>query len=159
MVKLLAFGSVGLFVLFVLFDGPGDLLLQARENLQAEAALSYQTPASRWVLMTVLSAFAILLLPRQFHVTVVENRSESELNLARFLFPLYLIAINALVLPVAIGGAMLLRPGADPDLYVLQLPHCRGGAADLAADVYRRVFGSNGHGYRFLCRALDHVVE
>ncbi|AJY44555.1 hybrid sensor histidine kinase/response regulator [Martelella endophytica] len=125
-VKLVAFASVGLFVLFFLFDGPADLLAQARNNLQASSALSYDTPLSRWVLMTVLSACAILLLPRQFHVTVVENRSEGELNLARFLFPLYLVAINALVLPVAIGGAMRLGPGIDPDLYVLQIPIVEG---------------------------------
>ncbi|MGV0908862.1 PAS-domain containing protein [Martelella sp. FOR1707] len=125
-IKLVAFASVGLFALFVLFDGPADLLTQARENAVTAAALSYETPISRWILLTGLSACAILLLPRQFHVTVVENRSEGELNLARFLFPLYLIAINLLVLPVAIGGAMTLGPGADPDLYVLQLPIAAG---------------------------------
>lgn len=125
-IKLVAFASVGLFALFVLFDGPADLLTQARENAVTAAALSYETPISRWILLTGLSACAILLLPRQFHVTVVENRSEGELNLARFLFPLYLIAINILVLPVAIGGAMTLGPGADPDLYVLQLPIAAG---------------------------------
>ncbi|WP_174802720.1 PAS domain-containing hybrid sensor histidine kinase/response regulator [Martelella limonii] len=121
-IKLVAFASVGLFALFVLFDGPADLLASAREHAVAAAALSYETPISRWILLTVLSACAILLLPRQFHVTVVENRSEGELNLARFLFPLYLIAINLLVLPVAIGGAMTLGPNVDPDLYVLELP-------------------------------------
>ncbi|MGV0878480.1 PAS-domain containing protein [Martelella sp. FLE1502] len=125
-IKLVAFASVGLFALFILFDGPADLLTQARENAVTAAALSYETPISRWILLTGLSACAILLLPRQFHVTVVENRSEGELNLARFLFPLYLIAINLLVLPVAIGGAMTLGPGADPDLYVLQLPIAAG---------------------------------
>ncbi|MAU19103.1 MAG: hybrid sensor histidine kinase/response regulator [Martelella sp.] len=125
-IKLVAFASVGLFALFILFDGPADLLTQARENAVTAAALSYETPISRWILLTGLSACAILLLPRQFHVTVVENRSEGELNLARFLFPLYLIAINILVLPVAIGGAMTLGPGADPDLYVLQLPIAAG---------------------------------
>lgn len=125
-IKLVAFASVGLFALFVLFDGPADLLTQARENAVTAAALSYETPISRWILLTGLSACAILLLPRQFHVTVVENRSEGELNLARFLFPLYLVAINLLVLPVAIGGAMTLGPGVDPDLYVLQLPIASG---------------------------------
>ncbi|PRX09098.1 UNVERIFIED_ORG: Na+/proline symporter [Martelella mediterranea] len=125
-VKLVAFGSVGLFVLFVLFDGPADLLAAARDNVAASAALTYETPISRWVLLTVLSGFAILLLPRQFHVTVVENRSEGELNLARFLFPAYLIAINLLVMPVAIGGAVILGPEVDPDLYVLQLPLTQG---------------------------------
>lgn len=121
-IKLVAFASVGLFALFVVFDGPADMLVAARQNAAAAAALTYETPISRWILLTGLSSAAILLLPRQFHVTVVENRSEGELNLARFLFPLYLIAINLLVLPVALGGTMALGPSVDPDLYVLQLP-------------------------------------
>ena len=121
-IKLVAFASVGLFALFIVFDGPGGMLEAARQNAAASAALTYETPVSRWILLTALSACAILLLPRQFHVTVVENRSEGELNLARFLFPLYLIGINLLVLPVAIGGTMTLGSSADPDLYVLQLP-------------------------------------
>lgn len=125
-VKLLAFASVGFFVLYFLFDGPGDLFRAAAENARAAAALSYHTPLSRWILLTVLSGFAILLLPRQFHVTVVENRSENELNLARFMFPLYLIAINALVIPVALGGVMTLGSAVDGDLYVLQLPIAGG---------------------------------
>ncbi|WP_176086336.1 PAS domain-containing hybrid sensor histidine kinase/response regulator [Martelella sp. HB161492] len=125
-VKLIAFGSVGFFVLFVLFKGPADLFARAAENSAAMAALSYDTPISRWILLILLSACAILLLPRQFHVTVVENRSERELNLARFLFPLYLVAINILVLPVALGGLMILGPHVDADLYVLQLPIAEG---------------------------------
>ena len=38
--------------------------------------------------MTLLSLFAILLLPRQFHVTVVENHDEREVKRAAWLFPL-----------------------------------------------------------------------
>lgn len=52
--------------------------------------------------MTLLSGFAIILLPRQFHVTVVENRTPEELRMAGFLLPLYLIAINIFVLPIAL---------------------------------------------------------
>ncbi len=70
------------------------------------SALSYETPISRWLLLIVLSSFAIILLPRQFHVTVVENRNETELKTAAVLFPLYLIGINLFVLPVALAGIL-----------------------------------------------------
>ena len=47
--------------------------------------------------MTLLSLFAIVLLPRQFHVTVVENNNEREVKRAAWLFPLYLVLINLFV--------------------------------------------------------------
>jgi Na+/proline symporter/signal transduction histidine kinase/ActR/RegA family two-component response regulator len=121
-VKLMAFSMVGLFVLFWLFDGPADLIAQAGDNLRVMQAMSYETSLGRWILLTVLSAFAIILLPRQFHVTVVENRTEGELKTAAFLFPAYLIAINIFVLPVAVAGLITFDGGGDADLYVLALP-------------------------------------
>ena len=74
----------------------------------------------------MLSAFAIVILPRQFHVTVVENRTAGELRTAGMLFPLYLIAINLFVLPVAIGGVIAFQGLGDADLYVLALPLAQG---------------------------------
>lgn len=85
-------------------------------------AISYHTPISRWIVMTLLSGFAIILLPRQFHVTVVENRTPEELRMAGFLLPLYLIAINIFVLPIALAGILTLGANGNADLYVLQLP-------------------------------------
>lgn len=121
-VKLLAFTLVGLSVVFVLFDGPWDLLAAATDNAQVMAALTHETPPLRWGLLVVLSAFAIILLPRQFHVTVVENRTAGELRLAGWLMPLYLIAINIFVLPVAIAGLLQFGSGEASDLFVLSLP-------------------------------------
>ena len=122
LVKLVAMCTVGFYVLFVLFDGPAHLWQLASANEQAMQAISYHTPVSRWIVMTLLSGFAIILLPRQFHVTVVENRTPEELRMAGFLLPLYLIAINIFVLPIALAGILTLGANGDADLYVLQLP-------------------------------------
>jgi Na+/proline symporter len=86
------------------------------------SALAHETSLGRWILLTMLSAFAIILLPRQFHVTVVENRTEREVKTAAFLFPAYLIAINIFVLPIAIGGLLMFSGTGDADLYVISLP-------------------------------------
>lgn len=99
-----------------------DLWQRASANELVHSALSYETPVSRWLLLIGLSAFAILMLPRQFHVMVVENRTAGELRRAAWLFPLYLIAINIFVLPVAMGGLIAFSGGGNMDLYVLQLP-------------------------------------
>jgi Na+/proline symporter/signal transduction histidine kinase/CheY-like chemotaxis protein len=122
LVKLLAFATVGFYVVFFMFDGLGDLWQRASENARVTAALSYETPIARWVLLIVLSGFAIIMLPRQFHVAVVENRTEGELRMAGILLPLYLIAINLFVLPIAIGGVLIFDGAGDGDLYVLSLP-------------------------------------
>ncbi|MGQ3077872.1 MAG: PAS domain-containing hybrid sensor histidine kinase/response regulator [Allorhizobium sp.] len=121
-VKLVAFWTLGVFVIWTMFDGPADLWQKATESEAVMAALSHETPASRWILLIALSAFAIIMLPRQFHVTVVENRTPRELKLAGILMPIYLIAINIFVLPAAIAGILIFGGSGDADLYVLSLP-------------------------------------
>lgn len=121
-VKLLAFATVGISVVFFLYSGPADLWARAADNLLVASALSYETPVSRWILLIVLSAFAIIMLPRQFHVTVVENRTPVELKTAVFLLPLYLIAINIFVMPIAAAGILQFGGTGNADLYVLLLP-------------------------------------
>ena len=122
LVKLLAFTAVGLFATFFLFDGPADLFAKASQNETVVAAMSYETAPARWFVLILLSAFAIIVLPRQFHVTVVENRTESELRTARFLFPLYLIAINLFVIPIAVAGLLTFQGTGIGDQFVLLLP-------------------------------------
>jgi Na+/proline symporter len=54
----------------------------------------------------VLAMLAVLFLPRQFQIMVVENVNEDHLAKAIWLFPLYLLAINLFVLPIAFGGSL-----------------------------------------------------
>jgi Na+/proline symporter/signal transduction histidine kinase len=131
-VKLAAFLIVGVFVTFVMFDGPGALLQQALREPNIAAVLTQPPPGSSFITMTVLSLFAILLLPRQFHVTVVENHGEAEIRRAAWLFPLYLALINLFVVPIAIAGLLTFKNGAvDSDMFVLALPLSAG--SDLLA--------------------------
>ncbi|WP_018111261.1 ATP-binding protein [Thermus igniterrae] len=74
-----------------------------------------------WVSLVGLSALAFLFLPRQFHVSVVENVEPGHLRLAAWAFPLYLLLINLPMVPLALLGRLHL-PGENPDLYVLALP-------------------------------------
>lgn len=73
--------------------------------------------------MIFLSFVCALLLPRQFHVAVVENNSEREVGVGAWLFPLYLVAINIFVVPIAAAGMVIFaNGGANPDMYVVLLP-------------------------------------
>lgn len=122
MVKLIAFVSIGFFVLTVLFESPAALLAAAQDA--GDILPLYEAPLNwgQLAVFTLLSGFAILLLPRQFHVTVVENNNSQELKRAAWLFPLYLVAINLFVVPIAIAGRLALGPDVSGDLFVLALP-------------------------------------
>jgi Na+/proline symporter/signal transduction histidine kinase/ActR/RegA family two-component response regulator len=126
-VKLIAFLAVGVFVTFVMYPGPGALFAKALQRPDTAAVLSTGTSAGEMAAMTLLSLFAIVLLPRQFHVAVVENENEAEIRRAAWLFPLYLVLINLFVVPVAIAGMLTFPPGTvDSDMYVLALPISAG---------------------------------
>ncbi len=122
-VKLVAFLAVGIFITFVMFHGPGALFGAAMRNPDAANIFTREPSIETLVATTLLSFFAIILLPRQFHVTVVENNNEKEIKRASWLFPLYLVLINLFVVPIAIAGLLTFEPGAvDSDMYVLALP-------------------------------------
>lgn len=127
-IKLSAFLAVGLACTFFLFGSPTELINNIAASPKALAAVEYKTSIGTWIVHTALSAAAIIMLPRQFHVAFVESRSEEELRTATWLFPLYLILINIFVFPIALIGVMLLGSSVSGDLYVLALP--------LAADSY-----------------------
>lgn len=124
--KLVAFLAVGVYVTFGVFDGPGAIYSQIANAPKLSHLLTMEAlPGgySAWFSLTVVSMLAILFLPRQFQVQVVENVDEAHIRKASWLFPLYLLAINLFVLPLALGG-LLLFPGAgvDPDTFVLTIP-------------------------------------
>ena len=120
-VKLTAFILVGIYVVYGMNEGPSNLIATAMT--QTDAYL-FNTGIHGGTLLTVsfLSFVCIILLPRQFHVTFVENVSEEELNKASWLFPLYLIAINIFVVPVAMAGSLMLGNTYPHDMYLLALP-------------------------------------
>jgi Na+/proline symporter/signal transduction histidine kinase/CheY-like chemotaxis protein len=122
-VKLVAFLAVGIFVTFAMFHGPFALFARALEQANTAAVLTRAPALGGFAAMTALSLFAIVLLPRQFHVAVVENHSDAEIRRAAWLFPLYLVLINIFVLPIAMAG-LLTFPGGkvDSDMFVLALP-------------------------------------
>jgi Na+/proline symporter/CheY-like chemotaxis protein/two-component sensor histidine kinase len=122
-VKLAAFLAVGIFATFWLMGGIGPLLDRVAAAPAVSQVFGGGLEGGRWVTMTLLAMCAILLLPRQFHVAVVENTNISDLRRAAWLFPLYLVAINLFVVPIAMAG--LLTFGSrdiDADTFVLALP-------------------------------------
>jgi len=119
--KLGAMLALGLFVLFGLYDGPGDW-----------AASTPRQPFSSlgtFITLVLLGALAMFTLPHQFHIGVVECRDGAHIRTARWLFPLFLVLIGLPTLPLARAGEALLGGQAvPPDLYVLMLPLSDGNS-------------------------------
>lgn len=129
-VKLIAFLAVGIFVTFVLYDGFGDLFSKGAQVPEIAKLFRFESSGIEgglWFWLIVLSMSAILFLPRQFHVAVVENTDPGFVNKAAWLFPLYLLLINIFVMPIAVGGLLEFPDGGvDPDTFVLSLPLAEG---------------------------------
>ena len=124
-VKLVAFLAVGLFVTFGLYGGFGDIFAQAEASGALSRLFTIDGVAAHtsWITLTLLAMGAIVVLPRQFQVLVVENVDERHLRKAMWLFPLYLLLINIFVLPIAFAGLLQFpHGGVDADTFVLTVP-------------------------------------
>jgi signal transduction histidine kinase len=125
-VKLVAFVAAGAFVVWGLFDGPADVFRSAALPSVPAPGLLGPHHVGTWLAHLVVSGVAVLLLPRQFHLSVVENAHEDHLRTAIWLFPAYLLLINVFVLPVALGALALHGSAATADTFLLSLPLEKG---------------------------------
>lgn len=127
-IKLVSLLAVGIYVTWFMFDGFGDILGRFNQQ-QPELFTSLFTlhksgdqgfiPSST---MLALSMGAIMLLPRQFHVMVVENADQRHIGKAMWLFPVYMFAINLFIMPIALGGILYFGGTTGADYFVISLP-------------------------------------
>lgn len=133
-VKLLAFMAVGGFALWLIIARPSEArTLVVTDFLDAVVAVS---PGSllELAIYTLVAMCAVICLPRQFHVTVVENNQGQDLHWARWLFPLYLFLMGLFIWPLALAGKQWVGADMASDTYVISLPMSLGfdGMAMLA---------------------------
>jgi Na+/proline symporter/signal transduction histidine kinase len=122
--KLIAFLAVGLFVTIRLYGDLGDDFGWALADDRAQVLLAPHIGSFRdWIAISLLAALAVICLPRQFQVSVVENSDERFIKRAMWLFPLYLLLINIFVVPIALAGILTFGEGnVDADSFVLTIP-------------------------------------
>jgi PAS domain S-box-containing protein len=126
-VKLLAFLFVGAYVTWGLFGGFADLFGRIAADPEWSRLLTLGEPPAasyaRWTAMLVISMMAVMFLPRQFHVLVVQNPRIDDVSAVSWSFPLYLLLINLFVLPIAFAGLVVFpEAGAQADSFILRLP-------------------------------------
>ncbi len=118
-VKLVTFTLVAALALAYLARAPVEPASAASSQALGEFSLSVD-----FLARTLISALAILCLPRQFHVMVVEAQEDTDTGIARWLFPLYLFLFMLLVVPISLAGARVFAVSdqVNPDTYVQLLP-------------------------------------
>ncbi len=119
LIKLIALAVVaGVAVLLLDWTAPATVkgLAQLQERFDP-ARLSGET-----LIIALISATAIIALPRQFYMALAEARAPDDLVRARLGLAAYLGVMALLVLPIALAGVVVLDGRTTPDLYVLQLP-------------------------------------
>lgn len=79
-VKLAAFVAVGVFVLWGIAEGPADVLARIDRMALLPAGEGWLIQPERWVTLVLLSGAAVVVLPRMFHVLVVEASDEDRLR-------------------------------------------------------------------------------
>lgn len=131
-VKLISLVGVGIFVTWFMFDGFSDILGRFHSQFPAlfdRLFTLHPTEGSGFIpssTMLFLSMGAIILLPRQFHVLVIENADLRHISKAMWLFPTYLFLINLFIMPIALGGILHNGGNAGADYFVISLPLAAG---------------------------------
>ena len=126
-VKLAAALAVGGFIAFAVFGNPAGFMEAVEAHPGFLETISLGSLGPDWWVACLLSALAMLCLPRQFHVAVVENTHAGDIRTAARLFPAYLIVINLFVLPVALAGLMQFPDGgSNADTFMVSIPRHEG---------------------------------
>jgi len=122
-IKIAAFLGVGIFVTYFLYHGFGDIFSRVASDPALSAKQQAGSPSySLFMAYTILSFSAIMFLPRQFHMAVVENTNERYVRTAVWLLPLYFILITVFVLPLALAGILKGYDIKMADNFILMLP-------------------------------------
>ncbi|AMV72494.1 SpoIIE family protein phosphatase [Desulfuromonas carbonis] len=127
LVKIVAFVGVGIFVTFVMFDGFGDIFTDFMSRFPDRQDLllinSGDNSYAHWVSLTFISMMAVMFLPRQFHIMVIENSDEEHIKSAMWRFPAYMFLMNLFVIPIALAGLLMYNGDTQgADYFVLTLP-------------------------------------
>jgi Na+/proline symporter len=107
-IKFVAFLFIGIALTTFLFGPPAEVLYRVAGHEADIPALQMNVSADNLVALVLIGASSVLLLPSQFYLTVVENRSAKELRMARWFIPLALLVAGLFVIPLARIGPVVL---------------------------------------------------
>lgn len=116
LIKLIALLVIGYIAFTLWYNNPHQPFLQ---EYYTPEALSQFTSLAFWA-QTLMAAAAVICLPRQFHVAIIDNLNIDHVKTARWLFPLYLLLMSSTIPVIAMAGSNIFGGvGTEPDQYVL----------------------------------------
>ncbi|MEZ5681672.1 MAG: PAS-domain containing protein [Erythrobacter sp.] len=118
LVKFVAIGAVAAFAVSLLISDSDTAVLSAA----VDRTFAWSQVDARFVTLTFLAAMAVLCLPRQFHMLVVEAQEDRLEGAMRWLFPVYLAAISAAVIPIVVAGTIAMPGDTHADMLMLSMP-------------------------------------
>ncbi|QSR18554.1 PAS domain-containing hybrid sensor histidine kinase/response regulator [Novosphingobium sp. KA1] len=130
-IKLGALLLVAGMAAWLVFSAPSEWM--TRGLARFGAAFSPRGIDLEFAVILLISIFAVVALPRQFYMGLVEAQKSDDLVRARFGLAAYILVMALMALPIALAGLSLLPPATRPDLFVLQLPAVAGSQLVLAA--------------------------
>ena len=126
-VKLLVFLILGYWAVVFVGGGFVNVLKDTFNAPETQHLFSGFDKSYIYTTQVLFGVFGIVALPRQFHVAVVEYQGPRDLETARWVFPLYLLAINFFIAPLALVGFFHFSSNPiDLEYLVLKLPLAMG---------------------------------
>ncbi|KUR76910.1 PAS-domain containing protein [Novosphingobium sp. FSW06-99] len=123
-IKMVALVVVAGVAIAVIAHAPRANVAQGYDLLRAHfrpSALSVD-----FLVIGLVSALAVVVLPRQFFMGLAQAHGAHDLRDARLGAAGYIAAMAVLIVPIALGGLVALPGDGTPDLFVLRLPAATG---------------------------------
>lgn len=120
LVKLIAIGAVGLYALFVVFEGPSGLEAWLANNQQALKTLHTPLQEGPWRTLLLVFFAAAIVMPHMYHMAFSENLNPRALATASWGLPLFLLLMSLAVPPILWAG-LHLNVSTNPEYFTLGL--------------------------------------
>jgi len=119
-VKLVCLSAVGLYALFVVFEGPSGLELWLSHNQEALKTLHSPLQEGPWRTLLLVFFAAAIVMPHMYHMAFTENLNPRALSSASWGLPLFLLLMSLAVPPILWAGLYLDVP-TNAEYYTLGL--------------------------------------
>ncbi|WP_261872460.1 ATP-binding protein [Amphritea japonica] len=120
LIKLIAIGSIALFALYGVMEGPDGLEQWLQQHPEETEVFNTPLDSDMWRTMLLGFFSAIIVMPHTFHMMFTENTSSNSLHKASWGVPLYLLLL-ALAVPPILWAGIKLGVGDQPAFLILNM--------------------------------------